>query len=131
LGEGRGERSGRPVYIEAEGSGRDAGEGERTAAAPLTPSMGARMGAEEGRGPAVSDVEGGERARCGLVGVGSAGCPGRASGVGARAWRGGARREKGRGRGARGGPTCKREREGMEGKRLGRLGPGGPIRPCG
>jgi hypothetical protein len=39
LGEGRGERSGWPVYIEAEGSERDAGEGERMVAAPLTPSM--------------------------------------------------------------------------------------------
>jgi hypothetical protein len=37
------------------------------------PSMGARMGVEEGRGPAVSGAKGGETARRGFVGVGSAG----------------------------------------------------------
>jgi hypothetical protein len=79
FGEGRGERSGQPVYIEAEGSGRDTREGERTAAAPLTPPM-ARLqweqewGQRKG-GPAVSGVEGGERAWSGSFGVGSAGVP--------------------------------------------------------
>jgi hypothetical protein len=65
---------------------------------------------EAGRGV----VAGWPRARVGLGGV--------ASSSACVAW--------GRtGRGARAGPRAI-ERGGMEGRRLGRLGPGGPIQPC-